>query len=320
MKTFCISGCSGFIGYNLSQELLKQGYTVIGIDINPTRYQISHWNKLKENPNFIGIEKDICKITKFDIFEQALTQLKTITIDGIFHLAALARVQYSIENPIETTNTNIIGTINLLELCKEMKIKRFVFSSSSSIYGDQKIFKEDVIPRPMSHYAAQKLSCEFFCKICYDLFGIETISLRYFNVVGPEQDVNGDYANLVPKFINKALNNEDLPIWGDGETKRDFTSVYDVVRANILAMNTNEQKCFGNVFNIGSGENYSVNEITQMILNLTESKSKPFHLPAVKGEPRNTLADITKAKKLLKWIPKDNLENVLKKQIEQITT
>ena len=220
-------------------------------------------------------------------------------------MAAIPRVQLSINNPRSTHQTNIDGTFNLLMACKDFGVKRFVFSSSSSVYGDQESLplKETMVPNPMSPYALHKLVGEYYCHLFNLIYGIETVSLRYFNVFGTRQSPDGGYANLIPKFFLKFKNNESPVINGAGKQTRDFTYVDDVVNANILAAICKNKKCFGQVFDIGGGKNYSVNEVTQIIIKLSGAKSKAVHGPAV-IEPQDTLADISKSKKLLGWEPK----------------
>ena len=223
----------------------------------------------------------------------------------------MPRVQYSIQHPIETNNVNVNGTINLLKNCKDFKVKRFIYSSSSSVYGNQKILplSEYMTPNPMSPYALQKFIGEYYCKLFNDLYDLDTISLRYFNVFGPRQNPEGDYACLIPKFIKLISENFRPKINGDGKQTRDFTFVSDVVEANVLAMNL-KNYILGN-FNIGNGKNISVNEVTQNILKLSNKKTEPIYGPAV-IEPRNTLADISKAKEEFGWSPKTSFEEGLR--------
>lgn len=277
-----ITGSLGFIGRHLFRELVKDKYTYVnGID-------------LKEG-------NDVRDLTPEDFRNT----------DYVFHLAAQAKVQQSIDEPLFTNSHNIEGTLNVLNCASKAGVKRVIYSASSSAYGEQKTLPlvEDMIPNPMSPYAIQKLVGEMYCKNYYDLFGLETVCLRYFNVYGPEMPVDNAYSACIAKFLDCAKNNKPLPIYG-GKQTRDFTYVGDVVKANMLAM-TSELVGKGEVINIGSGKNYSINEIAKAISNNVQ------HLPQKKGEPMDTLADNNKAKKLLEWQPsqdvilwlKNNLKN-----------
>lgn len=301
MKKALVTGGAGFIGSNVVDGLIDKGYEVVVID--------NLYSGKLENVNSKAkfIKEDICNDLN-DLFEKE-------KFDCVFHLAAIPRVQFSINFPEKTHNENINGTFNLLNLCREHKVKRFVSTSSSSVYGDQKIMPlvESMETKPISPYALHKLVGEHYCKLFYFLYGLETISLRYFNVYGLRQDPNGDYACLIPKFVELARKGEVLNIHGDGEQTRDFTHVKDVVAANILAAETDNKECFGEAFNIGMGDNKSVNEVTSAILKALNKTdvAKVVHGPSV-IEPKDTLADISKVKRLLGWEPKVSFEDGLK--------
>ena len=299
-----VTGGAGFIGSNLVEELVRQRHEVIVVDNL----------ELGKKENIAGI------IDKITFHKETITDnIKPILndIDIVFHLAALPRVQFSIHNPIESHETNINGSFNLLRLCSDAGVKRFIFSSSSSIYGDQEMLplKETMKPNPMSPYALHKLVIEHYCKLFHELYGLKTISLRYFNVYGPKQDSAGDYAILIPKFISMITKDLQPTIRGDGEQTRDFTFVEDVVSANLAAAISSNNKIFGDVFNIGTGKKYSVNQITEKLITLLKSKVKPIHIDSV-IEPRDTLADIAKAKNMLDWEPKTNIGQGLKKTVD----
>ena len=299
-----VTGGAGFIGSHIVDKLLDLGHEVVVVDDLSLgkKKNLFHHNK---NSRFTFYKKSICTDLSA-IFEKE-------KFDTIFHLAALPRVQYSIDYPMESHEANINGTLNLLNLSKRYKIKRFVFSSSSSIYGDQEKtpLTEDLKPNPMSPYALHKLTGEYYCKLFYKLYGLQTISLRYFNVFGPRQDPDNPYSNLIPKFIKFAIARMTPKINGDGKQKRDFTFVADVVNANIKAATTTNERCLGEMFNVGSGDNISVNDITKKMFDLAASKIKPSHGPAL-IEPRSTLAGLAKAKNLLGWSPKVDLQTGLK--------
>jgi UDP-glucose 4-epimerase len=248
----------------------------------------------KSNMNLMIYRKSICDDLS-DLFELE-------KIGAVIHTAALPRVQFSIKLPWETHQVNVNGTLNLLEHCRRFGVPRFVFSSSSSIYGPQEKLPvtESLIPNPISPYAVQKLVGEQYCRLYHQLYGLETVCLRYFNVFGPRQNPNGDYAGLIPKFIKLIEEGKRPTINGDGEQTRDFTYVSGVVEANLLATGTDDPECFGQVFNVGSGQDISVNAVTRELLKLSGSELEPVYGPALL-EPRNSLADVSKIRKLLGW-------------------
>ena len=303
MKTL-VTGGAGFIGSNLVEELVKQNHEVIVLDNLET-----------------GKEENLASIKDEITFhkETITNNLKSILkdIDIVFHLAALPRVQFSIHNPIRSHETNINGSFNLLKLCSDAGVKRFIFSSSSSIYGNQETLplRETMKPNPMSPYALHKLTIEHYCKLFHELYGLKTISLRYFNVYGPKQDPSGDYAILIPRFINMISKDSPPTIRGDGDQTRDFTFVDDVISANLAAASSRNKKIFGEAFNIGAGNNISVNEITEKLLKHLNSNLKPIYVSPV-IEPKDTLADVSKAKSLLGWQPKIKIDEGLKKTVE----
>ena len=241
------------------------------------------------------LKENIGTMTDFSSFHNA---------HGMFHLAALPRVQLSIEKPIKSHSVNVSGTLNMLMACNEKNIKRFVFSSSSAIYGDCKSFPtpESSILDPVSPYGLHKIIGEQYCALFEKIYNLETFSLRYFNVFGERQPLSGAYSLVMGIFANQLLNDIPLTINGDGEQRRDFVYVGDVIDANLACMTRQHSK--DNIFNIGSGRNISVNELADMF-----SKTAPRENKAPLIEARETLADISKAKKLLNWNPKVQLSD-----------
>ena len=247
---------------------------------------------------------------KLEIVEGDICDLKLMekVLEGaniVIHQAALPSVQKSVENPLASNRNNVDGTMTLLEIAKNVGVRRFVYASSSSVYGDTPELpkREDMPPRPQSPYAVSKLSAEFYCRVFSQIYGIETVSLRYFNVFGPRQDPNSQYAAVIPKFIKHALEKKPLPVYGDGEQTRDFTFVENVVWANLKAMIT--PGIGGEVFNIATGTRISLN---QLIENISELLGKDNdlgveYLPPRKGDIRHSLADISRAEKLLNYRP-----------------
>ena len=224
-------------------------------------------------------------------------------VDTVFLLAAKARVQPSIQNPIDYELNNTIGVLNILKCASDAKVRRVVYSASSSAYGDSKIMplKETMPINPLSPYGAQKYYGEVMCKVFAQVYGIETVSLRYFNVYGERQNLDGAYALVIGIFINQLLNNKPMTIRGDGTQKRDFTYVGDVVNANILASSSSRVGS-GEVINIGNGDNRSINQIADLL-----GKDRIHIDPVI--EPNETLADNSLAKELLGWIPEQKIED-----------
>ena len=298
-----VTGGAGFIGSNLVDRLIDDGHEVIVFD------NLSTGKKENINPK--------AKFFKFDISNDKIFNLTTmhngvkysledeiLNVDVVFHMACLARVQPSIENPMLYHDKNVNGLVNMLEYCRNYNVKRFVFSSSSSVYGDVEEkdlpTSEDKKLNPMSPYAIHKLIGEQYCKLYSELYNIETVSLRYFNVYGHRQPTSGAYCLVMGIFAGQRLNDKPMTIRGDGEQRRDFTYVGDVVDANIKVMDY-PLELNGDVFNIGNGDNKSVNDIADLIGGDRVTVESVI-------EPRATLADNNKAKKVLQWNPKGDLE------------
>jgi UDP-glucose 4-epimerase len=297
-----VTGGAGFIGSNLVDELIKDGHEVIVID------NLVSGKEENINPKTEFHNLDIC-----DMNVRGLCHMFD-GVDVVFHTAALARVQPSIDNPIDFNNVNVNGTLNLLKACVDYGVNRFVFSSSSSVYGD---VEEKDLPtsenselNPMSPYALHKLIGEQYCKLFSQLYNLETVSLRYFNVYGERQPIEGAYTLVMGAFAKQMLEDKPMTIRGDGEQRRDFTYVGDVVDANIRA-GFYEHPIWGEVFNVGNGDNRSVNQIADMMGGETIGVE-----PVV--EPKLTLADNNKIKKMLSWKPTMNLEDWLPKWKEEM--
>ncbi|HJM47147.1 MAG TPA: NAD-dependent epimerase/dehydratase family protein [Candidatus Marinimicrobia bacterium] len=302
-----VTGGAGFIGSNLVDRLIDDDHDVIVID-NLSTGKIENINpKAEFIDDGIGLEN----ITDFSMFKN---------IDIVFHLAARARVQPSIENPLEFNRTNVDGTLNMLKASADAGVKRFVYSSSSSVYGEVKHLptSESTQLNPMSPYALQKLIGEQYCKLFSTIYGLDTVCLRYFSVYGERQVTEGAYCLVMGIFTNQILNNKPLTINGSGKQRRDFTYVGDVVDANIKAATTGKE-FGGDVFNIGNGNNRSVNELAVMMVGLP-TRAEPYpiiHRPPV-IEPEATLADISKAWKILGWMPSTKIETWYNKNKENL--
>lgn len=284
-----VIGGAGFICSHLTDALVERNYEVHALD------DLSGGKKENVNSKATFHETDIRNL-------EAITPL----IKGalyVFHTAALPRVQYSIEHPIETSDVNIGGTLNVLIAAQEGGVKRVIYSASSSAYGDQDTLplSEDMQVNPKSPYGLQKYVGELYCRVWNMVHGLETVSLRYFNVYGPRLNPDGAYALAVGKFLKQRKAGKPLTIWGDGTQTRDFTHVRDVVRANLLAAES-KKVGKGEVINIGSGRNFSVNELAKLI------GGEVVHLPP-RIEPHDTLADNSLARKLLGWKPEVTLED-----------
>lgn len=291
-----VTGGAGFIGSNIVEKLLSAGHKVTVVDNESSdSHEKLYWNNKACNNN-----KDICDYKNIrPLFDN---------VDYVFHLAAEARIQPAIKNPLLAVKTNSLGTATVLQCAKEAGVKRLIYSSTSSAYGHNKTpNKEDQADDCLNPYSVSKVSGEKLCKMYSDLFDLETVILRYFNVYGAREPMKGHYAPVVGIFKRQRDLGEPITIVGDGEQRRDFTHVDDVVEANLLAAFEDIPKeFFGTVFNIGTGKNYSINEIAKMYGHKTK------HISARLGESRNTLADNQKAKDILGWSPSKNIEDYIK--------
>ena len=289
-----VTGGGGFIGSHLVKALINEDNEVVVIDKE---------GRFSDDYEFIYAD-----ISKEDYNLKILEALKGV--DTVFHLAAKARVQPSIEHPIEFNETNVTGTLTLLELCREAGVRRFVFSSSSSVYGDTTTFPtpETAPTGPMSPYGLQKLIGEQYCQLYAQIHDIETVSLRYFNVYGEDAPTTGAYCLVMGVFTRLKSEGKPLIIYGNGEQRRDFTYVQDVVRANILASKS-DKVGKGEVINIGNGDNRSIQQIADVF-------GGPFDYLPKRLEPFQTLADNNKAKELLSWNPTGNVEEWLKEHLK----
>jgi len=298
-KKCIVTGGAGFIGSHIVDRLIKDGHEVHIID------DLSTGKKENINPKAHFHQRDLSVWNYLDLFEG---------VDLVFHLACLARVQPSIEEPHLYHDKNVNGLVNVLEACRIHKVKRLVFSSSSSVYGD---VEEKDLPtsefaelNPMSPYAIHKFVGEEYCKLYSKLYGIETVSLRYFNVYGDRQPTEGAYCLVMGVFAQQRLNGKPMTIRGDGEQRRDFTYVGDVVEAN-MQVGFDEGPLRGAVLNVGNGDNRSVNQIADLI-----GGDRVNVDPVV--EPRETLADNTQIMEYFDWKPTGNLEEWIPKWKEEI--
>jgi UDP-glucose 4-epimerase len=302
MAKVLITGGAGFIGSHLVERLLEEGNQVIVVD-DLTEGKLA--NLPVHNPNL--------KFYKKSILEPIGNLFKGV--DAVFHLAALPRPELSIRDPKPANKVNVEGTLNILLFCRDYGVRRVVAASSASVYGEQEKFPstEKMTPNPISPYGLHKLILEQYCRLFGKIYGLQTNCLRFFNVYGKRMPPNGEYASLIPAVIKHVKSNKPATIYGDGEQIRDFIYVGDVVEAMILA---SKSKIFGEVFNIGYGENMSVNDIYKLICDKLGRTIEPIHKPA-RIEPRVTLSDCRKAKKLLGWEPKVSFEQGIEKTLSQ---
>ncbi|MBI4692192.1 MAG: SDR family oxidoreductase [Candidatus Terrybacteria bacterium] len=303
-KTILITGGAGFIGSNLIKELLGRGYQVCVIDNLSTG-------------NIKNIEPFLNKI---EFIEGDLIDLETVKnavkgVDYILHQAAIPSVAHSIKNPLDSHNSNLNATLNVLLAAKENNVKKVIYASSSSIYGGSPELpkEENFPPNPLSFYALTKYAGEKYCQLFSKLCGLPTISLRYFNIFGPNQDPDSEYSAVIPKFIKLMLQGKQPVIYGDGEQTRDFTYIDNTVEANILAM---ESDISGEVINIACGEMISLNQLVEIINKYLGKNIKPIYQDERAGDVKHSLADISKAKKLLGYKPIVMIEEGLKKLID----
>lgn len=301
---YTVIGGAGFIGSHLVDSLIEDNHEVIVFDNMSSGNPDNLNTKAKHfhvDPTYFNT--DIAN--KIPVYREAISH--AAGSDVIFHLAARARVQPSIEDPIGTNRANVDSTLGALEFCKNIQARRFVYSASSSAYGDADVFPtpEDHPTNPKSPYGLQKLIGEHYCKVYSECYGMDTVSLRYFNVYGERAANDGAYALVMGTFFDQKLHGRPLTITGDGEQKRDFTYVLDVVNANILAAKC-DQKFSGDVFNIGNGDNRTVNQIADLIGGKKEYIEERM-------EPKQTLADISKAKEVLGWEPSMSVEEWIPK-------
>jgi len=307
MATYLVTGGAGFIGSNIVEELVKRNEEVIVIDDLST-------GKIENIKPFLD------KITfyKGSINDLKLLEKAMKDADIILHQAAIPSVPRSIDNPLMTNNANITGTLNVLETARNLGKRRVVYAASSSAYGDQPVAMktETLNPNPMSPYAIQKLTGEYYCRVYHKIYGLETIALRYFNVFGPRQDPNSPYAAVIPLFIKAVMNNEQPVIYGDGLQSRDFTYVANNVHAVLLAAHTKNKDAFGETINIALGNSVNLLQLLEKINKILCTDIRPVFRERRKGDVMHSLADISRAKKLLDYSPVVSFDEGLKLTID----
>ncbi len=302
---FLVTGGAGFIGSHITEELIRQNQKVRVLD------------------NFSSGKRDnlLHLLDKIELVEGDIRDMWTVfdAVDGvdfIVHEAALTSVQRSVDNPLTTNEVNISGTLNLLKAAMDKKVKRVVFASSSSVYGNtpKQPKVETMTPHPISPYAISKLAAEEYCLSFYKLYGLETVCLRYFNVFGPRQEPKSQYSAVIPKFIGYLLEGRSPVVYGDGEQSRDFTFISNVVEATLLACFKSEAA--GKILNIATGLGHSLNQFIEILIRLTGNHIKPVYAKDRPGDVRDSKANITLAKKLLDYQPKVDFQKGLEETVE----
>ena len=304
MATYLITGGAGFIGSHLVRELLRRRQKVRVLDNFSTG----------KKDNLRGC-LDRVELIRGDVRDLSVVRRAVRGADYVLHQAALASVPRSIDHPLETNQVNVEGTLNLLQAARESGTKRFVLASSSSVYGTSPRLpkRESARPRPISPYAISKFTGEQYCRVFFQLYGLPTFCLRYFNVFGPRQDPNSQYAAVIPKFILALLNGKRPIIYGDGRQSRDFSFVSNVVQANILACRT--QLAGGQVFNVACGRRYTIDDLAARLSRILGFRDEPVHADPRPGDVRHSLADITRARKMLGYRPQVSFQEGLERTV-----
>lgn len=302
---FLVTGGAGFIGSNIAKSLVEKGYAVRVLDNFATGQRTNLEPFIKDIELIEGDIRDFWTVVK-----------ATKGVDYILHQAALPSVARSIDNPLTTTEVNINGTLNILEAARFNEVQRIVYASSSSIYGDSPEMpkNEEMRPMPKSPYAITKLAGEEYCLSFFNLYGLETVALRYFNIFGPRQNPFSQYSAVIPKFINMLKNGQNPTIWGDGTTSRDFTYIDNVVNATVLACE--KKAAAGNVINIACNKAFTLNELVKKLNNIVGTDIPPIYGPEKIGDVKYSLADITKAKKILGFEPEIDFDEGLRRTVE----
>jgi UDP-glucose 4-epimerase len=303
-KNVVVTGGAGFIGSNLVKFLVDDNHVIV-IDDLSTGY-IHNIQNLISSKKITYVNGSI---TNLELLQAAFKD-----VDYVFHQAAIPSVPRSIKDPLKSTTVNALGTLNVLVAARDNHVKKVIYASSSSVYGDTPTLpkQEDMIPNPLSPYAVSKLTAEYFCGVFTRIYGLQTIALRYFNVYGPWQDPTSEYAAVVPKFITSVLNGKSPVIYGDGQQTRDFTFVNDVISANVLAAESTST----GVFNIAGGKRISINELAGLIIKTCKKDVQSEYRDKRDGDILHSLADVTRAEKGFNFISRfsitDGIEETIK--------
>ena len=307
MAKYLITGAAGFIGSSLAHALVERGEQVRGIDNLSTG----------RRENLDGIRERI-DFRESDLLDLTVMRSACEGMDYILHEAAIPSVPRSVKDPISSNQANVDGTLNLLVAARDAKVKRVVYASSSSLYGDTPTLPkhEGMAPNPISPYAVSKLTGEYYMKSFYRVYGLETVSLRYFNVFGPRQDPTSQYSGVLAIFITRMLQDKPSTIYGDGEQSRDFTYIANVISANLLACSAPAAEVAGKVFNAATSTRITLNQTYQLLQKLTGHAGAPQYGPEREGDIKHSLADISLAQSHLGYKPLVEFEEGLKRTVE----
>jgi nucleoside-diphosphate-sugar epimerase len=307
MGRYLVTGVAGFIGSAIARALVGHGHQVCGLDDFSTGK--------RENIAELKGRLDLHQVSLLDAAAVAAT---CQGVDCIFHQAALPSVPKSVAEPKLTNSVNIEGTLNLLVAARDAGVKRVVYAASSSAYGESAVLpkREDMIPRPISPYAVQKLTGEHYMQVFAAVYGLETVSLRYFNVFGPRQDANSQYSAVLAKFITLMLKNQSPTIFGDGEQSRDFTYVDNAVQANLLAAQAPREEVSGRTFNVATGVRFSLNQTYAILQRIIGFAAPASYAPPRTGDVKHSLADISLAARHLQYVPQVPFEEGLRRTVE----
>lgn len=305
MAVFAVTGGAGFIGSNIVRRLIEQGHEARVVDDLATGHR----------GNLDGLS-DGLTLHEGSILDAALLKDAFTGADYVLHQAALASVPRSVNDPAATNAANVEGTLNVLLAARDAGVRRVVYASSSSVYGDTPVLpkQEDMVPNPQSPYAVSKLAGEHYCRAFTRVYNLETVSLRYFNVYGPRQDPQSQYAAVVPIFIRRLMAGEPVTVFGDGEQSRDFTFVEDVVAANIQAAQA--PGAAGAVVNLGCGERHTLNKLIALLQELTGRHTPPEYTDPRAGDVKHSQADISRARELIGYDPQVSFEDGVQRTFE----
>jgi UDP-glucose 4-epimerase len=310
MTRFLVTGAAGFIGRSIAKRLLEQGHSVRGLDNLSTG----------KRENLDGLEG--LDFVEGDITDEATVEKACSGIELVFHEAALASVPRSVVDPIASNHVNVTGTIKLLHAAQQAKVRRVVFAGSSSAYGDTPTLpkREDMLPSPISPYAVSKLTGEYYMQSFYRVYGLETVSFRYFNVFGPYQDPSSQYSGVLAKFIPMMLRGEAPTMYGDGEQSRDFTYIENVVNANLLAAAAPAERVAGKMFNAATGVQVTLNQTVEILRKITGYSGPVHHADERAGDVKHSLADISLARTALGYEPSVNFDEGLRRTVKWYQT
>jgi UDP-N-acetylglucosamine/UDP-N-acetyl-alpha-D-glucosaminouronate 4-epimerase len=305
---YLVTGGAGFIGSHIVQRIMAMGDSVRVFD----NFSFG------KRENLRGLEDKVDVIVG-DLLDQAVVSKAMEGVDVVFHQAALRSVPFSIENPALVNRVNVEGTVNVLIAARDAGVKRVVYASSSSVYGNSMLLpkNEEQLPNPISPYAVSKLTGEYYCRVFTELYGLETVSLRYFNVYGPRQDPSSHYATVIPRFIRWAMLGESLEVHGDGLQSRDFTYIDNVVSANLLAAQCRDG--VGGAFNVGQGSAHTLLDLANLLQDILGMNVRLLHTRSRPGDVRHTLADISKAERCLGYRPRVSFEEGIVRTVRHFT-